>query len=436
MSFIDEKKLVTAVVADEKGDIFDLPGYAAVGMAGTLLVPLHVKETVNMPFGSELMMLPDRKPVLYNIADCRIETISENPYSQGESVFPVAVFNSPGYVLSYNSAYAEDQSASYLPLFSYGATGWLNGEFRSSAILVDKEKRQDIRLMKSDDVFSGIERARKKMPNNRLVRHLEKCASVYGCPAGKNFFLRRYEAPLPVSRHCNAKCIGCLSLQKGGVIPNCQDRISFTPEPEEVSEIAVEHIGKVERPIVSFGQGCEGDPLLEADIIESAIRMIRLKTDKGTININTNGGIPSVLSKLFDAGLDSIRISMNSVREKCYNAYFRPQSYNFGDVKNSIEYALERGKFVSINYLNCPGFTDTPEEFYAFIDFLTHYPVHFIQWRNLNFDPVKYIKIMFDTERHGSPIGMKHILSKIKKNFPNIKFGYFNPPKESFHEQT
>lgn len=188
MSFIDKKKLVTAVVADKKGNIFDLPGYAAVGMAGSSFIPLHVKETINMPFGSELMMLPDRKPVLYNIADCKIETISENPYSPGESVFPVSVFNSPGYVISYNSAYVEDEGSSYLPLFSYGATGWFNGRFRSSAILVDGEKRQDIRFMKADDVFSGIERARKKMPNNRLFKHLENCAAVYGCPAGKNFF--------------------------------------------------------------------------------------------------------------------------------------------------------------------------------------------------------------------------------------------------------
>jgi len=435
VSIMDKKRLVSAVVANKAGDIFDLPGYAAVGMAGHSFVPLLVKETINMPFGSELMMMPDRKPVLYNIDSGTMETIHENPYSPGERIFPVAVFNSPGYVISYNCAYVEDRGAGYLPLFSYGATGWLNGEFRSSVILVDRENRQDIRLMKPEDVSCGIEKARKKMPGNRLLKHLEKCATLYGCPAGKNFFLGRYEAPLPVSKHCNAKCLGCLSLQKDSVIPNCQDRISFTPRPEEVAEIALEHICKVKKPVVSFGQGCEGDPLLAADVIESAIQMIRLKTDKGTININTNGSLPSVLERLIDAGLDSMRISLNSVRKTYYNAYFRPQSYCFDDVKKSINLALGREKFVSINYLNCPGFTDSPEESDALMDFLKLYPVHFIQWRNLNFDPVKYVNIMSDIKRHGKPIGMKLVLSRIKNAFPHIKYGYFNPPKESFHEQ-
>ena len=51
---------------------------------------------------------------------------------------------------------------------------------------------------------------------------------------------------------------------------------------------------------------------------------------------------------------------MNSVREECYDAYFRPQGYAFADVLASIETALARNKFVAINYLNCPGFSDTP----------------------------------------------------------------------------
>ena len=58
---------ITAVVANQKGEIFELEGYAAAGMAGFSLAPLKVKETVNMPYGSELMYLPNRKPVLFNI---------------------------------------------------------------------------------------------------------------------------------------------------------------------------------------------------------------------------------------------------------------------------------------------------------------------------------------------------------------------------------
>ena len=54
---------VTAVVADANGEIFDLEGYAAVGMAGNYLEVLTASETLPMPHGSELMFLPDRIPI-------------------------------------------------------------------------------------------------------------------------------------------------------------------------------------------------------------------------------------------------------------------------------------------------------------------------------------------------------------------------------------
>jgi len=83
--------------------------------------------------------------------------------------------------------------------------------------------------MKPDDVAVGIEKMHKQMPANRLRSHLEKCALQFGCPAAKNFFLGRYEAPLPTAEQCNARCLGCLSLQIHSDIPHSQDRIGFTP---------------------------------------------------------------------------------------------------------------------------------------------------------------------------------------------------------------
>ena len=429
---VKKNRLITAVVANSKGEIFELEGYCAVGMAGSALTPLMTEDTINMPFGGELMFLPDRKPILYNTVSDRIETLIENPFVSGEKIFPVAAFNSPGYVTSYISAYEEEKDAGYLPLFSYGAAGWQKGKFRSTAILVDIEKRQDLRHMKHEDVVAGVYRFRKKIPSNRLRGHLEKCALTYGCPAGKNFFLGRYEAPLPTSKYCNARCLGCISLQKNDEIPNSQNRISFTPSPEEIAEVALEHIRRVKNSVVSFGQGCEGDPLLAGDVIEPAIRIIRAKTSRGTININTNGSRADILEKLFDAGLDSMRISMNSVRKECYSAYFRPQGYRFSDVIKGIDTGVHRGLFVSINYLNCPGFTDTPEEIKALISFIEKHQVNMVQWRNLNFDPVKYWKVMNTAAKHGKPVGMKNLLKQIKKVFPDLKYGYFNPPKEKF----
>ncbi len=428
----NKRNFVKAVVSNKDGEIFDLQGYAAVGMAGYTLVPLTLDETIDIPFGGELMYMPDRKPILYNIKNRRLETVGENPYAPGEMIFPVAAFNSPGYVISYISAYRENKGAGYLPLFSYGAVGWHNGSFRSAVILVDKERRQDLRLMKPEDVVDGISKMNNKMPYNRLREHLEKCALKYGCPAAKNFFLGRYEAPLPTSGQCNARCLGCLSLQKNGEIPHSQKRIAFKPSPEEIAEVSLEHIRRVGRSVVSFGQGCEGDPLLAADVIVPAIEKIRSVTVSGTINMNTNGSRPDILKKLFDAGLDSIRISINSVREECYDAYFRPKGYTFFDVIKSIDIALGRGKFVSVNYLNCPGFTDTPEEIDTLKAFIRQHPINMIQWRNLNFDPVRYWNVMSSAAKHGTPVGMQNVICQMKESFPDLKYGYFNPPKESF----
>jgi pyruvate-formate lyase-activating enzyme len=423
--------MITALVANAKGEIFELEEYAAVGRAGTAVVPLTTQNTLPMPYGGELMFLPDRRPVLYHIGRKHFEMLDENPYSPGEPVFPVAAFNSPGYAVSYLSAYEENHDAGFLPLFCYGAVGWHKGKFRTATILVDSEQRQDLRLMKQEKIVAGVARMRKKMPSNRLREHLEKCALTYGCPAGKNFFLSRYEAPLPTSRVCNANCLGCISFQpKDSGIPNTQDRITFTPSPEEISEVALEHIRSVKQSVVSFGQGCEGEPLLASAVTEPAIARIRAATDAGTVNMNTNGSRPDLLEKLFDAGLDSIRVSMNSVRQECYEAYFRPGAYVFSDVIRSIDMAIQRGKFVSVNYLNCPGFTDTPEEANALLAFLKAHPIRMIQWRNLNFDPVRYWNVMGGVAEHGKPMGMVNLLKLIRNMFPNLKYGYFNPPKE------
>lgn len=425
---------LTALVADRSGRIFELVGYTAVGMDGSLQIPLTTQNTIDLPHGSELMYLPDRSPVLYNKKKSEFEVLTGNPAAPAEPVFPVAAFNSPGYVAAHTSAYRENPDAGYLPLFSYGAVGWYGGTFRSSAIQVDSEPRQDLRLMDIKQVAANVSDMLQKFSKNRLVRHLSRCARHYGCPAGKNFFLGRYEAPLPSATKCNARCLGCLSHQSDNQVPCSQNRIDFTPTPEEISEVALMHISRVERAIVSFGQGCEGDPLLAAGNVEKAILKIRSDTVQGTININTNGSLPLVLKRLLNAGLDSIRISINSFRKPCYEGYFRPSGYDFSDVLKSIALALENRIFVSINYLNLPGFTDSPEEVDALTRFLSDFPVQMIQWRNLNFDPRRYLEQMNRCATQSRPIGMKPLLTRIQRQFPDLRFGYFNPPKETFHD--
>ena len=288
--------------------------------------------------------------------------------------------------------------------------------------------------MPREKIVAGIEEMRLLLPRNRLRNHLETCALTYGCPAGKNFFLGRYEAPLPTSRQCNARCLGCISLQPVDSGISCsQNRIAFTPSPDEIAEVALAHIRRVPRgAVVSFGQGCEGDPLLAVEVIEPAIRRIRSKTRAGTINLNTNASRPDDLRKLIEAGLDSVRVSLNSTIPACYHAYFRPGGYVFADVLESIGSAVQGGLFVSINYLHCPGVTDSPREYSSLRDLLRQYSIDMIQWRNLNYDPLRYWQTMDATVSLGRPLGMRTVLEGIKKDFPKVRFGYFNPPREKW----
>ena len=84
------------------------------------------------------------------------------------------------------------------------------------------------------------------------------------------------------------------------------------------------------------------------------------------------------------------------------------------------------GKFVSINYFMLPGFTDSYEETDAFIDLIDQTRPDFIQLRNLNIDPQWYLNVLNSPE--GSPYrGIRNWLEMIKKEFPYLQFGYFNP---------
>ncbi|MBI5896883.1 MAG: radical SAM protein [Desulfobacterales bacterium] len=423
---------LTAVVANTSGEIFDLAGYAAVGADGPLRAPLEPAQTRNLPHGSELMFLPDRVPLVYDLGQDRLISLPENPHAPGEAIFPVAAFNSPGYLLTHTCAYEERPRAGFLPLFSYGAVGWQRGKFRSAVLQVDDEPRQDLRQMPLDKIKAGVKRMRRQLPDNRLRAHLEKCALTYGCPAGKNFFLARYEAPLPASPACNARCLGCISLQSEGTMPCSQERIAFTPSPEEIAGVALAHIQGVPNAVVSFGQGCEGDPLMGADTLCDAVRLVRAQTRQGTINMNTNGSLPDKIGALIEAGLDSVRISLNSVRQPCYEAYYRPKGYAFQDVLTTIDLALGRGAHVAINYLNCPGFSDAPEERDALLAFLQAHPIQLIQWRNLNFDPLRYLGIMNQVAPLGRPLGVRALFEEVSRAFPRLHHGYFNPPREKF----
>ncbi len=418
------------LIADKNGKVFDVPYLEPAGMKAGDYYRIPREGLVRLHPDSEIFILPQRRPVAYSPTDREFVHLTTNPLiREKEECYAVAAFLAPGFTATFSAAYREGPGSGILPMFSYAPVCLYKGRFFTAAVRVDLERRHELDKMDANLLRKNVGNFKKMFPGNRLIRHLEICALTYGCPAAKNFFLQRYEAPLPTSTVCNASCIGCITFQPADGCPITQPRIAFTPEPSEVIEAALYHIDNVTDPVVSFGQGCEGEPLMRGDLLEKVVKGIRKVTPKGMINLNTNASMPGVIAKLFDAGLDSIRVSINSVRAVYYKAYYRPRGYSLRDVKRSINEAKKRGGFVSLNYLVIPGFTDIREEAEELAKFIEKNDIDMIQWRNLNYDPKAYFRKLRVRRAKPDMVGIDNLIGMVSSKYPGLMHGYFNPSR-------
>jgi len=420
------KGLPSLVASDKSGNLFEINEYAMLARSGGSFVIPKPGSLMRLPLGSDLHMLPNRYPVGIDRSDGRVVTLKKY---RGTSVFAASAFLPPAYTALYLAPYANSKGAPPLPLFAYSPLGFKKNGFVSTAVRIDTDKRQDCDQFNHDEVIRRGEEILSRLRNNRLTTHLiENCAFKYLCPAARNWVMGRWEAPVPVSASCNSMCRGCISYQSPeGGIPSTQERITFAPKIEEIIEYVVPHLEKAKRAIVSFGQGCEGEPLTKARLIEETIRQIRGRTKRGTINLNTNASLPLAVKEICEAGLDSMRVSLNSAQPSYYDAYFRPRGYRLDDVIESMRTAKKLGVWVCVNYFIFPGFTDRDDELAALTDLLSKIPVDMIQMRNLNSDPDRYWEIVNDDQTPHGNIGIRRWMSEVKKIRPSIRFGYFNP---------
>lgn len=409
--------------SDGKGNIFEDRSLYVTGRTGWDAVPIPNDEWIELPDGGCLYELPGRRGIGIDVKTGEMRLC--------EKGWAVAAFIPPAHTGFYLSAYETEPGAPTLPLFCYTAVGWYNEKFYVPAVRIEQDIRQECAGFDAGKVKQGVEYLTKAYPHNRLVKHLaENCALTYHCPAARNYFMGRWECPVPASPACNANCIGCISLQPDEEpIVSTQDRLQFKPSVEEIVEFTVPHLETAPYPLISFGQGCEGEPLLMWETIEKAIIEIRKHTDKGSININTNGSRPDAVKRLCEAGLNSIRVSTNSARREIYMPYYRPNNYDFEDIIESLKIVSSYGGWTSINYFVFPGMTDSVAEYEALRKLIRETDLKMIQWRNFNIDPDWYLgKIgVIDT---GDCMGMSVLLQEIRKEFPNLKYGYYNPPME------
>ena len=409
--------------SDGKGKIFEDTSLYAVGRSGWDALPVPQEEWIELPEGGQLYELPQRRGIGIDVQS-GIMRLSEKGWA-------VAAFIPPAHTGLYLAAYETLPGAPTLPLFCYTAAAWLNNKFYVPAVRIEQDIRQECAGFDHNKVEIGVEQFLKAYPNNRLVNHLaNNCALTYHCPAARNYFMGRWECPIPSSPACNANCIGCISFQpEEETIVSTQDRLHFKPTAEEIVEYTVPHLETASYPIISFGQGCEGEPLLMWETIRDAIIEIRKHTSKGSININTNGSKPDAVKILCEAGLNSIRVSTNSARREIYLPYYRPNNYDFEDIIESLKIVRAYGGWTSINYFVFPGMTDTAEEYEALRKLIIDTDLCMIQWRNFNIDPDWYLGKIGITET-GETLGIKQLMDLIQEEFPGLKYGYFNPPLE------
>ena len=542
------------VFADQKERIYDHPTLEMGGASGATWVRVPEEELIPLPEGARLFTMPGAHPVGWNGS---LATFEVAEAARGQQA--VAAFLPPGYMRTHLPAtsYPDASVAPYLPLWSYTAVGWRSGQFVAAAVRIDPMDHQ-AQWQYDDRTLLPLIRGRlAEQPDNRLLHHLKRCATDYHCLCAKNAFYRRWEAPLPIAFACNADCVGCISLQTEGLVPASHERIGGAPtleelcalahphlteaeeaivsfgqgcegEPllhgdlieetirrlrsrtdrgtihlntngspcrsglhhlkrcatdyhclcaknafyrrweaplpiafacnadcvgcislqteglvpasheriggaptlEELCALAHPHLTEAEEAIVSFGQGCEGEPLLHGDLIEETIRRLRSRTDRGTIHLNTNGSLPQVVERLCMAGLDSIRISLNATQPEAYAAYYRPKHYEYADVVESIRRAKAHGCYTSINLLVFPGVADREEEVEGLLHLIVQTGLDLIQMKNLNIDPRRYLESL--PPPRGGAIGMRELVRTIRREAPQVDIGYFNRPREHF----
>jgi pyruvate-formate lyase-activating enzyme len=424
---MDFGNIPSMLYADPEGRIYDHPFFRMAGFSGASPVLLDHADLLQMPEFSKLFFIPECAPIGLDpeTGECKIVPEVEidgvrTPCSA------VAAFLEPGLVRSHLPAVDYRLKSYTLPMWGYTAVGFKDGGYWAGGFRIEYNHRWDPRNYDDRELIPAIRSFQQEHSSGPLVEHLVNCATNNHCFAAKNLFLKRWEAPLPVSRGCNADCLGCLSLQKDELCEPSHQRISFRPTKEEIVSLAVGHLNLISGPIISFGQGCEGEPLSEYELVAESIQEIRRQTEKGTINLNTNGCSPEKIRELAKRGLDSIRISLNSARSEFYHAYYRPKDYDFADVERSVSLSREVGLYTMINYLVFPGITDQEEEIEALGQLIRKTGVNFIHLKNLNIDPQLYIDRM--PKAASRAVGIKKMVDMLEEEFPDVTLGYFNQP--------
>ncbi|MEN6324829.1 MAG: radical SAM protein [Syntrophomonas sp.] len=412
-----------SLYANARGEILEHPFLGLLGRSGNEWVVPEENEMIPLPRGAALVKIDHHHPVGLNIHE-QPACIATDPLDDKQPAGAVAALLPQGFTRTLFPAGVKDKNEEGLPLLAYTAVGCKDGKMYCAAVQSDMHRKWHPVHYNTDGLPARINRMLKKHPGNRILRQLARCSLEYGCFTAQNIFYQRWEGGIPTMSACNAACIGCISEERHGVA-SPQQRLNYRPSVEEIAELGTIHLMNARDAIISFGQGCEGEPSLNARDLSMAIRQVREKTSEGTININTNAGYTRGIKLMVEAGLDAMRVTMFSCLPHNYELYHCPQDYNLDDVKKSIDYAKSQGVKVSLNLLIFPGFHDREPELEALLSFVQNHGVDMIQMRNLNIDP----ELLMKTFPGGGPgIGIVNFLALLQEKVPAVEIASYTHP--------
>ena len=104
-------EMITAVYADEEGNILDAPGLRGMGRTGSTNVELTPADLIPLPESADLMLLPGHQAVGMT-AEGEVLPIAGQAVS---AILPA------GYTRLFLPAYEREEGAERLPLYGYTA---------------------------------------------------------------------------------------------------------------------------------------------------------------------------------------------------------------------------------------------------------------------------------------------------------------------------
>jgi pyruvate-formate lyase-activating enzyme len=377
-----------------------------------------------VPF-SDAVRLPTGASVTHIEREAETLDRSARARRVGPGRLAVAAVLPPGYLRTQLPAYADAPERPDLTPRGYSAVAADDaGDLVVAALLIDRDPTHDMDAYPRAEIAAKVNDALRSRPADRLVRQLARCAREYSCRAAANAFYRRWECALPIAAPANEHPPAAVAPRLDGEAEP-REPAAFHATAEEIATLAIEHIA-AGGTLLSFGQACEGEPLLVARLIEDAIRLIRAATRSGTIHLETNGSAPAALRRLATTGLDAVTIRLVSARADTYETMHRPEGYRFTDVRAAVRVAAEQRLATSLLIPVLPGVFDRTEEIAALVALADELPEgSAVLMRDLAADPLRALAAVKSRDTN---VGVARALERLREELPHLRVGSFVRP--------